>query len=118
VRSDGVIELQVFPDGSPGFVDRLVCVEINLFILDGLPDPLDEHAVSPAALAVHADVDAVLSWQPSEVFAGELTALIGVEYLRFFILGKSLFQRFDAEGTGTSLLFHSLSPVLPHSIER
>ena len=36
VRPLGVIKLQVFPDGSPGFLDCLVCVEIDLFILDRL----------------------------------------------------------------------------------
>ena len=57
VRPGGVIELQVFRDGSPGFVDRPVGVEIDLFILDRLPDPFDEDVVAPAALAVHADYD-------------------------------------------------------------
>ena len=38
VRPDGVIELQVFPDGSSGFGDRLVSMEIDLLVLDRLPD--------------------------------------------------------------------------------
>ena len=50
VRPLGVIKLQVFPDGSSGFADRLVGVEIDLLILDRLPHPLDEHVVAPAAL--------------------------------------------------------------------
>jgi hypothetical protein len=61
VRPGGVVELQVFSDGSPGFLDRLLCMEIDLFIFDRLPDSLHEKIISPTALAVHADVNAVLS---------------------------------------------------------
>jgi hypothetical protein len=35
-------------------------MEINLFVLDRLPDPLDEYVVAPAVLAVHADGDPFL----------------------------------------------------------
>ena len=41
--SDGVVELQVSADRSSGCVNRLVGVEVDLFILDRLPDPLDEY---------------------------------------------------------------------------
>jgi len=57
VRPDGVIKLQVFSDGSSGFADRLVGVEIDLLILDRLPGPLNEHVVASTAFAVHADPD-------------------------------------------------------------
>jgi hypothetical protein len=40
-------------------------VEIDLFIFDRLPDSLHEDIVSPATPAVHADVDAVLSYSTS-----------------------------------------------------
>ena len=47
--------------------------------------------------AVHADGDPTLLQQFGEGFAGELAALIGVEYPRFFIPGKGFFHCLDAE---------------------
>ena len=57
---------------------RLVGVEIDLFILDGLPDPLDENIVAPSATTVPADGDAIFFEPPGEGLAGELAALIRV----------------------------------------
>ena len=59
MRSDGVVELDVATDRRSGLVDRLVGMQVNLFVLDGLPDALDEDVVAPAAAAVHADADSV-----------------------------------------------------------
>ena len=42
VRSDGVLELQIFPDGIPRSLDRLVSVQADLFVSDRLPDSLHE----------------------------------------------------------------------------
>ena len=50
-------------------------MQINLFILDRLPDSLDEDVVAPRALAIHADRDLVGAQHAGECFAGELTAL-------------------------------------------
>jgi hypothetical protein len=57
-------------------------VQIHLFVFHRAPEPLDKHVVAPSRLAIHADRDLVLQQQPGEVTAGELAALIGVEYLR------------------------------------
>jgi hypothetical protein len=57
VRSNGVIELQVSADGSSCLADRGVGVQVDLLVLDGLPDALDEDVVAPAAFAVYADLD-------------------------------------------------------------
>jgi len=46
VRPDGVIELQVAADGSSGLADRGVSVQVDLLVLDGLPDALDEDVVA------------------------------------------------------------------------
>ena len=48
MRTDGVVELDVLPDRGSGLMHRIVGVEIDLFILDGLPDPLDENIVAPS----------------------------------------------------------------------
>jgi hypothetical protein len=48
---DGVVEVDVTSDGRSGLTDRLVCVQVDLFVLDGLPGPFHEDVVTLAALA-------------------------------------------------------------------
>ena len=48
VGSDGVVELQVEADGRSGLVGRGVGVQVDLLVLDGLPDALHEDVVTPA----------------------------------------------------------------------
>jgi hypothetical protein len=57
-------------------------MQIDFLVLDGSPEALDENVVSPCALAVHADRDAVVDQHTGEFGASELAALIGVEDLR------------------------------------
>jgi len=102
VRPDGVIKLQVFP------IEVLACRtsrrrEDRLFIFDRLPHPLDENVVAPAAAASMLILMPCFLQQPGEGLAGELhpndedlslgtpelTALIGVEYLRFSFLERA-----------------------------
>src|SRR5215467_11838920 len=45
----------------------------RLLVLDGSPEALDEDVVSPCALAVHADRDAVVNQHAGEFGTGELT---------------------------------------------
>jgi len=59
VRPDGVVELQVAGDGSSGLVDRGVGVQVDLLVLDRLPDALDKDVVAPAAPAIHTDADSI-----------------------------------------------------------
>ncbi len=53
-----VEEVDVAADVCSGLLDRLVSVQIDMLILDQLPEPLDENIVAPAAFAIHADGDA------------------------------------------------------------
>ena len=57
VWADGVVEVDVAPDGCSGLADRLVGVQVDLFIFDRLPNSLDEYIVTPAATTVHTDSD-------------------------------------------------------------
>jgi hypothetical protein len=93
----GVVEAEVRCQLLSGLGDVLIGVEINVLVLDALPDPLDEDVVDPAALAVHADHDVVGLEYAGEFGAGELAALVGVEDLRPAVLGDRLFQGLDAE---------------------
>ena len=83
----GVIELQIAADRSSGLADRGAGTQVDRFVLDGLPDALDEDIVAPAVLAVHADPDSFFFEPPGEGFAGEPAALVGVEDFRFVIPG-------------------------------
>lgn len=62
--------------------------------------PLDEEVIAPAALVVHADPDAVRLEQPGELLAGELTALVGVEYPGAAVTDKGFLYRLDVEIRG------------------
>lgn len=81
MRSPPVVEVQIAPDGRPRLRDGRVGVQIHLLVLQRSPEALDEDVVAPRALAVHADGDAVADQHRGEGPAGELRALIGVEYL-------------------------------------
>jgi len=45
---------------------------MDLLVFDAAPQPLDEDVVTPGALAVHADGDAIAGERAGEVCAGEL----------------------------------------------
>jgi hypothetical protein len=55
-----------------GIAPGLVGLEVDLLVFDCSPESLDEHVVSPAPLAVHADSDLVGFEHPDEPRAGEL----------------------------------------------
>ena len=54
-------------------------LEIDAFILQRAPQPLDEHIVHPAASTIHAEADLGVLQYGGEGEAGELAALVGVE---------------------------------------
>src|ERR1039458_703861 len=72
-------------------------MQIALFVFDRAPETLDEDVVTPAPLAIHANGDPIFLEPPGEGFAGELTALIGVEDLRFAMLAQSLIESLQAK---------------------
>ncbi len=98
VESGGVVKRDVVADARARLADRVVSVQVHLLVLDRSPDAFDEDVVAPAAPSVQADPDAFPLQSSGEGLAGELRSLVGVEYLRFSIHGKRLFQRLHAEG--------------------
>jgi len=92
------VEPDVFCHSIPRLTDRVVGVQVDLLLFDGLPNTLDEDIAASGSAAVHADSDFISLQPPGEGFAGELRALNGVEDFRFFILRKGFFQRLDKEG--------------------
>ena len=82
VRALSVVERQIPADRGACLGDAVVGSQVDLFILDRTPEPLDEHVVAPGAAAVHADRNITPEQQASESGAGELASLIGVEDFR------------------------------------
>src|SRR5260370_3643828 len=97
VRSSCVVEGDVAANRLPCFADAVIGVQIDFFVLDGSPEALDEDIVSPRALAVYADRDAVVDQHAGEIGTGELAALIGVEDLRAAVFCNGLLDSIDAE---------------------
>ncbi len=58
MRASGVIKLEVTADLASGFADRLVGMQVDVLVFERTPEALDEDVVGPAALAIHADLDA------------------------------------------------------------
>ena len=77
MRSLAVVEFQIPTDPGARLADAVVGPEIDFFVFDRAPEPLDEDVVTPGRLAVHADRDGVVEKQTGERGAGELAALIG-----------------------------------------
>ncbi|CAI09262.1 hypothetical protein ebA5509 [Aromatoleum aromaticum EbN1] len=97
VRPAFVVEAQVGAQVGLGLGDAVIGLEVHLFVFHALPQPLDEDVVAPAALAVHADLDAVVFEQVGEIGAGELASLIGVEDLRAAVAMQRFAHRIEAE---------------------
>jgi hypothetical protein len=70
MRTMFVVEPDVAPDVVLGLRSIVVGPQVDFFVLDRSPEPLDEDVVAPGALAVHADVDAVTFEEVDEVAVG------------------------------------------------
>src|SRR5436190_18096136 len=60
----------------------------DLLVFEAAPQPLDEDVIHTAPLPVHADRDSVVLQSASEVVAGELAALVGIEDLGPTVMGE------------------------------
>src|SRR3979411_2710940 len=98
MRSTAIVEIEISADRVSCLADAFVGPQIHLLVFDAAPQPLDEHVVPPGAFAVHADGDAVAGEQAGEGRAGELRALVRVEYLRLAVTSQGILQGLDAEG--------------------
>src|SRR5262249_47097130 len=96
MRPLAIIELEVALQISHRVIDRLVVLDVNVFILDRTPQSLDQHVVQRPASSIHADSYSSTLQLAGELGAGELRPLVAVEYLRL-PLGKSPVQRRQAE---------------------
>lgn len=97
MRAFVVVEVEVATDVAMGLHHRLVRLQVHRVIVQGPPEPLHEHVIDPAALAVHADPDIGCLELIGEGCARELDPLISVEDLRGSIAIEGLLQGFYAE---------------------
>src|SRR5674476_1411024 len=99
MRSAAIVEIEISTDRVARLADALVGPQIHLLVFDAAPQSLDEHVIPPSPFAVHADGDGVAGEHAGECRAGELRALVGVEYLRLAVTSQGILQGLDAEGS-------------------
>ncbi len=97
VWASAIVKIQIPVDRSARLADTGVGIEIDLFVFDRFPDPLNKNIVAPRAFAVHADGYGIVQQHTGEGCAGKLVFLIGDEDVRPAVFGQSLLNRFDAE---------------------
>ena len=67
-----VVEFEIPTNRRPGFADRTIGAQVDLFVFDGPPQALDEDIVAPGPLAIHADRNLVTFQQLREGQARKL----------------------------------------------
>jgi len=69
MRAPSVVELEVLREAGSSLAAVLVGVQVDLFVLDAAPQPLDEHVVDPAAFRVPSHSSPVnwASWSVSKI---------------------------------------------------
>ena len=97
VRPVRVVELEVHRQSLPRGADAVVGLEVHVLVLHAAPQSLDEHVVSPTAFAVRALGRADAPDLGGEFRAAELTALVGVDDLRYTPARCGLSQGLDTE---------------------
>src|SRR5262252_161172 len=78
----GVVEVQPAANAGLGFGHCRIGIEVDLLVFETAPQPLDKDVVHAAALAVHADRDAMPLQGAGKIVTGELAALVGIEDFR------------------------------------
>ena len=95
MRTAAIVEVEIAAQRLLDVGNGVVAVQVNLFILDRFPEALHEDVVPPAALAIHADLDAVFLKQAGEGRTGKLAALVGVHDFRSAVFHDRFFQGID-----------------------
>ena len=72
MRSVTVIELKPLFQAGTQLCPVFVCIQVNVLILEGPPQPFDENVVLGAAPAVHADSDIVRQKRANKLLVGKL----------------------------------------------
>lgn len=60
MRATAVVEIEIADQELPSGGNGFVAVQMNRFVFHGFPWPFDKDLVTPAASAIHANLDVVL----------------------------------------------------------
>src|SRR6516165_9797611 len=93
----GVVKVQPGANTGLGFVNSRISMEVDLFVFEAAPQPLDKDVVHAPALAIHADHDPVPFQGAGKVVAGELAPLVGIEDFRPAMARERFLERLDAK---------------------
>ena len=101
-----IIEAEPGTNPGLGHGNARIGVEVDFLVFEAAPQPLDKDVVHAAPLAVHADGDLVALQGVSEVVAGELAALVGIEDLGPAVVRERFLERLDTK-IGAERVFDS-----------
>lgn len=103
--SEAVVPIQIAHDRSACFVDRVIGMQIHLFIFDRLPETFHKDIVSPGSTTIHAQFASSAFHRLDKFFGSELAALIGVDDLRGAVAVECFLQYINGmaylQGYGT-----------------
>ncbi len=91
MRSLSVVEPEVIAETDPRLSSIPVSLKIHFFVPYRPPQPLDEQVVIVASFPIHADSGTMLFQESGKGLTGELSTLVGVEYIGSALL-ESFFQ--------------------------
>jgi hypothetical protein len=96
VTSFCIVERKVFLQSQTSFQYVHIRTEIDILLFDASPEPFDEDIVQIAPTSIHADLNSVRFQYTCEPRTGEMTALVGVEYIGR-TRSESFFQALQTE---------------------
>jgi hypothetical protein len=76
-----IVKMEVGFQSSGKGRQRVVVFDVNVFVFDGPPEPLNEDIIKDASPAIHADLNISGSQFAGKIVGGELNTLVGVENL-------------------------------------
>src|SRR5271170_305765 len=97
MRPPEIVECDPSADTGLGFSPVGIALQIHVLVFERAPKAFDKNVVHPAASAIHRVSDSGSGQGSGERSAGELTALVGIEYLGFAEAGQRLLQRRNTE---------------------
>src|SRR5208282_4989666 len=92
-----VVKVQPAADAATSFLNRGVCLDVYILVLQAPPQPLDEDVVQVTAFAIHADADTAGRQHAGERGTGELYTLVGVENIGRTVSIQRFLQGLDTE---------------------
>ena len=97
VGARGIVIGQPFSDPGACLRSSFKCVQVDAFIFQGPPEPLNHAIVNPATFAIHGYFHIHIFQRLRPFKAGKLATLVAVHDLGLAIFGDGFFQGFDTK---------------------